>query len=290
MLLSFLAALCAIWGIRNLVSVPTKEATDTLPLFFRLFAPGIFFFSEEAGGFLEMTMTRHSARVQEEIHRSALPLDVRDVYGASLFFALLGGGVAALAVMGIQASLLVKMMTVAVIGVAGLMYPEAYLQKRAEERMDEILRNLPFAIDLIASSMSAGLDFGAAVRYLVSTGKEDILKREFSIFLRDVELGKTRTEALKDMQTRIGAKEFSRFVSAISYGMDSGSSVIDIMRIQVEEMRRVKFARAEQAAAKAPVKMLVPMAVFIFPAMFAIILVPVLLRVKDAGILGMIGK
>ena len=80
------------------------------------------------------------------------------------------------------------------------------------------------------------------------------------------------------------------FTSAIAYGMDSGSSIIDVMRIQAEEMRRVKYTRAEQQAAKAPTKMIIPMALFVFPSMFIIILVPIFLRVKDSGILSMIGK
>ena len=78
--------------------------------------------------------------------------------------------------------------------------------------------------------------------------------------------------------------------SAIAYGMDSGSSIIDVMRIQAEEMRRVKYTRAEQQAAKAPTKMIIPMALFVFPSMFIIIFVPIFLRVKDSGILSMIGK
>ena len=72
--------------------------------------------------------------------------------------------------------------------------------------------------------------------------------------------------------------------------MDSGSSIIDVMRIQAEEMRRVKYTRAEQQAAKAPTKMIIPMALFVFPSMFIIIFVPIFLRVKDSGILSMIGK
>ena len=92
------------------------------------------------------------------------------------------------------------------------------------------------------------------------------------------------------MQKRINITEFSRFTSAIAYGMDSGSSIIDVMRIQAEEMRRVKYTRAEQQAAKAPTKMIIPMALFVFPSMFIIIFVPIFLRVKDSGILSMIGK
>ena len=92
------------------------------------------------------------------------------------------------------------------------------------------------------------------------------------------------------MQKRINITEFSRFVSSIAYGMDSGSSIIDVMRIQAEEMRRVKYTRAEQQAAKAPTKMIIPMALFILPSMFIIIVVPVILSVKDTALFSFIGK
>lgn len=203
---------------------------------------------------------------------------------------LRGGGLGLILGFSIHGGLAIRGFIGIAVFFIGLIYPRMYVQKIAEKRMDEIMHVLPFAIDLISSSMNAGLDFGAAVRYLISTGKEDVLKKEFGIFLRDVELGKTRTEALKDMQDRISAVEFTRFVSAISYGMDSGSSIIEIMRIQAEEMRRVKYARAEQQAAKAPVKMIVPMAVFVFPSMFIMIFIPIFLRIKDSGVLHMIGK
>ena len=183
-----------------------------------------------------------------------------------------------------------QIMVVLVFGVIGLLYPIMYIDKQAEQRMDEIMHHLPFVIDLISSSMNAGLDFGAAVRYLLATGDDNVLHKEFALFLQEVELGKNRTEALRDMQKRINVTEFSRFVSAIAHGMDSGSSIIDIMRIQAEEMRRVKYARAEQQAAKAPIKMIIPMALFVFPSMFVIIFVPIFLRIKDSGILSMIGK
>ena len=291
--LIFLAVVLAVWGIRNMIadSVDKADKADKgrLPAIYRMFSLGIFFFSEEAGSMLENLFPKQSDKIREELRMAAYPMEVKDVYGASLFFLFAGlllGLVLSLSMP--ESSLKVRILIACVFGVVGLIFPRMHLQKVAEERKDEILHVLPFAIDLISSSMNAGLDFGAAVRYLLAGGEEDVLRREFAVFLRDVELGKTRTDALKDMQNRINLTEFSRFISAITYGMDSGSSIIDIMRIQAEEMRRVKFARAEQEAAKAPTKMIIPMALFVFPSMFIIIFVPILLKMQDSGILNMI--
>lgn len=291
-LLVFTAAALAVWGIRNMMMETAETGNpDRLPKIYRIFGLGIYFFAEEVGAMLENLFPNQAKAIKDELHKAALPMEVKDLYGASIFFMLMGSLLGAAAVFGLpRMTPSLKCLFIVLLGMAGLIFPRMHVKNLVEKRIDEIMRVLPFAIDLISSSMNAGLDFGAAVRYLLSTGEDDVLRREFAVFLRDVELGKTRTDALKDMQERIGITEFTRFISAITYGMDSGSSVIDIMRIQAEEMRRVKFARAEQQAAKAPTKMLIPMLLFVFPSMFVIIFVPVFLKVKESGIFDMMHK
>ncbi len=290
--LVFFTVLCAVWVFfKNSGTASSGGGTSAkLPFLFRMFGGGIFFFAAEAGSLLEGAFPAYSMKIKETLAKADLPLEVKDMYGAKLFFLFLGMALGAFLSFGIPVSAAMRLVCIALFGAIGFLFPGMYLQKLAEKRTDEILSNLPFAIDLISSSMNAGLDFGAAVRYLLSTGEQDVLRKEFRLFLQEVELGKNRTDALKDMQKRICVTEFTRFVSAIAYGMDSGSSIIDIMRIQAEEMRRVRYTRAEQEAAKAPTKMIVPMAIFIFPSMFIMIFTPIFLRVKESGILSLIGK
>ena len=289
--LVFGAVLCLVLGIKNMLpDKSAQELSDRLPAFFRIFGFGIFFFAAEAGRIMEGMFPDNSKRIEESLRRGDLPLEVKDIYGAQIFCFLAGGIVGGAVMLSLPVPPAVQLFIVPVFGTVGVLYPLMYIDKAAEERESEIMRHLPFAIDLISSSMKAGLDFGAAVRYLLSTGENDVLRREFAVFLQEVELGKNRTEALRDMEKRINVTEFSRFISAIAYGMESGSSIIDVMRIQAEEMRRVKFARAEQQAARAPVKMIIPMGVFVCPSMFIMILVPIFLRIKDSGVLSMIGK
>lgn len=289
--LVFGAVLCLVLGIKNML--PDKSApelSDRLPAFFRIFGFGIFFFAAEAGRIMEGMFPDNSKRIEESLRRGDLPLEVKDIYGAQIFCFLAGGIVGGAVMFSLPVPPAVQLLIVLVFGTVGVLFPLMYIDKAAEERESEIMRHLPFAIDLISSSMKAGLDFGAAVRYLLSTGENDVLRREFAVFLQEIELGKNRSEALRDMEKRINVTEFSRFISAIAYGMESGSSIIDVMRIQAEEMRRVKFARAEQQAARAPVKMIIPMGLCVFPSMFIMILVPIFLRIKDSGVLSMIGK
>ena len=132
-----------------------------------------------------------------------------------------------------------------IVGMLGYLLPLQQLEDMAEKRSKAIRSELPFAIDMFASSMDAGLEFSAAVRYYLNVMKGSVLNDEFALFLRDVELGKTRGEALRDMDRRLAVPEFSRFVHAIIYAMESGSPVIDIMRQQVEDIRREKFTKLE---------------------------------------------
>ena len=131
-------------------------------------------------------------------------------------------------------------------GVLGYLLPLEVVLAKAGQRSKAVLAELPFAIDMLASSMDAGLDFSASVRYYLNVMGGSTLNDEFAVFLRDVELGKTRGEALRDMDRRLAVPEFSRFVHAIVYAMENGAPVIDIMRQQVEDIRRAQFSRAEK--------------------------------------------
>lgn len=162
--------------------------------------------------------------------------------------------------------------------VVGWFYPSYLVQKRAQLRQEEIVKSLPFAIDLLASAMRAGLDFVAAVRYFVTIGGKGALVVEFGLLLRQMELGKSRMEALDEMAMHVQTQEFTAFVAAVAHGTEIGASIIDTLQIQGEDMRRARFNLAEQKAARAPSIMIFPIAFFILPSVFAIVVVPVILR------------
>ena len=142
----------------------------------------------------------------------------------------------------------------------GWVYPRMIVEKRARQRQVEIIKSLPFAIDLLASAMRAGLDFLAAVRYYVKVGGKGALAVEFGLLLHQLEFGKSRLEALEEMATHVQTAEFTAFVGAVAHGTEIGASIIDTLQIQGEDMRRARFNLA----------------------VFAIVLVPVFLRFKAA--------
>lgn len=171
----------------------------------------------------------------------------------------------------------------AVAGVLGAMLPVMTVQREADRRQTEIIKSLPFAIDLLASAMRAGLDFIAAVRYYVTVGGKGALAMEFGLLLRQMELGKSRMEALDEMATHVQTQEFSAFVASVAHGTEIGASIVETLQIQGEDMRRTRFNLAERKAARAPSIMIFPIAIFIMPSVFAIVFVPVILRYLAAG-------
>ena len=165
----------------------------------------------------------------------------------------------------------------------GWIYPSMTLEKYVQWRQNELTRALPFAIDLIGSAMRAGLEFGAAMRYFTGLKMEDPLTEEFGTVLQQIELGKTRTEALAEMAHRVQLDDFTSFVGVIAYGTEIGASIADTLRIHGEELRRARFHLAERKAARAPSLMILPMALFIMPAVFIIIITPVIMQMRGPG-------
>lgn len=162
----------------------------------------------------------------------------------------------------------------------GWVMPTTALGNAVQNRQRALVKALPFAIDLLVSAMRSGLDFGAAIRYYVNLGNKGPLTEEFAVMLRENELGTGRITALRNMADRIRIPAFTGFVSAVALGTEMGSPLSETMEIQGEELRKTRYAMAENMAQKAPSKMILPMAIFVMPAVFVIIFVPIYLRMK----------
>lgn len=214
----------------------------------------------------------------------ALKISAKTVYCSQIFLAVALALI--FAVMGFAISDEVAYMTVgALVGTfLGWFSPKTQIDKLADEKRVKILQTLPYSIDLISSAMRGGLDFMAAVRFYVNIAEPGPLSYEFLHMLHEMELGVNRIAALRNMAERVQIKEFSSFVSAIELGTELGSPLTETMEIQGEEMRKARFALAECKAQRAPSLMLLPMAIFIMPAVFIIILTPIYLRMKEAGV------
>lgn len=166
---------------------------------------------------------------------------------------------------------------------AGFYLPHLMLTSRITRRQTEIRKAMPDALDLLTICVEAGLGFDAALSK-VSDKWENELSLAFSRVIREVQLGKVRREALKNMSDRLGIPEMTSFVAAIIQSEQLGVSMAKVLRIQADQMRMKRRQYAEEQAHKAPVKMLIPMALLIFPSILIIILTPAAIQIMGSGI------
>jgi len=162
--------------------------------------------------------------------------------------------------------------------------PRSWINRVLRQRHREIERALPFILDLLTLSVEAGLDFMTSLRRLIERRKVDALSEELIRAVREMQVGRTRREALKDMAERTRHPDLASVVSALIQADELGVGIGAILRIQAEQMRQRRFQRAEKLANEAPVKLLFPLVTFIFPCVFLVLLGPILLEMLRTGI------
>ena len=167
----------------------------------------------------------------------------------------------------------------AALGGIGFIGPDFVVGSRARKRRDAIKAQLPDALDLLAVSVEAGLGFDGAISELTDN-MDGPLTDEFALTLNEIRIGEGRPVALKRMSERCDTPEVSGFVRAIVQADQLGISLGRILRVQATDSRLRRQAAAEEKAMKAPIKMLFPTVLFIFPAMFLVILGPAFLNLS----------
>ena len=167
----------------------------------------------------------------------------------------------------------------------GGLLPVARLRDRAASRQRAMLRQLPFFLDLISMSVEAGLNLGAALAQAVDRGPPGAMRDALAQLLRDLRAGRPRDEAMRALAARAQLPAISSLVAALASTQKQGASLGPILRAQAEQRRTERFLRAEKLAMEAPVKMLMPLVLFIFPGTFAVLLFPVVSRLIAEGVL-----
>lgn len=171
-------------------------------------------------------------------------------------------------------------------GAIGSVMPYLHLSEIAGERLKVINRRLPVIIDLMALSMSAGLDFPGAVRQVVekSGAPDDPLIEEMTRIVQELQLGKTRRKVLAEFANRAPVESVKEFVSALTQAEERGNPVAEVLQIQAVVSRQRRTVNAEEAAAKAGVKILGPL-MLIFLCVLMLIAGPMILELKNRNIL-----
>ncbi len=167
-----------------------------------------------------------------------------------------------------------------VIGLIGYMIPGVWLSRKIKSRKQEIQRSLPDAIDLLTISVEAGLGFDPALQRVTEKWDNE-LTREFRRMLNEIRMGMSRRQALREMANRINVDDLNVFIASIIQADQLGVSITQVLRVQSKQMRMRRRQRAEEAAHKAPIKMLFPMILLIFPAMYVVILGPAVPQIMN---------
>jgi tight adherence protein C len=240
---------------------------------------------------LSSTVTRFTsqsfaATTEKRLALAGNPGDMRvsDWLGIKAVAAVVGAVIGAL-VIGVL--LLGGGVMLLVGGVAGLgfgwTFPEFWLGGRVKKRQKAIIMMIPDSLDLLTISVRAGLGFDAALAKVVEKLKGP-LTEEFRRALAEVRVGKARRDALRDIVARTDVPALTNFIGAIIQAEQLGVSISKVLQVQSEQLRIERRQRAEEQAAKAPIKMLFPLVGCIFPSLFIVILGPaIILIVKNLG-------
>lgn len=175
-----------------------------------------------------------------------------------------------------------------VFGFLGFYFPQLWLTSKINKRQKEVRKAMPDALDLLTICVEAGLGFEAAMAR-VSEKWASELSYAFSRAIQEMQLGKVRREALRDMADRIGLAEMTSFVAAVIQSEQLGVSLAKVLRIQSDQMRVKRRQHAEEEAHKAPLKMLIPMTLLIFPSLMIVLMTPAALKLFQSALGGMFG-
>jgi tight adherence protein C len=167
-------------------------------------------------------------------------------------------------------------------GAFGTIAPFMVISSTAADRFKDVSRRLPYAIDLLALGMGAGLDFPAAVRQVVekSGAPDDPIVEEFTLILQGLQLGRTRRQALEEFAARVPSDAVKEFVGAVVQAELRGNPVANVLRIQAEVSRTRRSVRAEEAASKAGVAMVAPL-MLVFLCILILIVAPMVMKMQQ---------
>jgi tight adherence protein C len=242
-----------------------QQGSITSRVFFPMF--------DSIGGKLEALLpTRWVQGIEKRLIRAGQPTTTNGfliamllVEGALLSFAFLLITSGKLGALG--------MILLPVCAVFGVLLPKIWLDNQVRYRQKVILKSLPDAFDLITTCVEAGLGLDAALAR-VAEKVAGPFGEELAIALREVSLGKLRRDALRELAERTGVPDLTSFINAVVQAETMGTSIAMVLRVQAEQMRTKRRQRAEQQAQQAPVKMMFPLILCIFPSLFIVILGP----------------
>lgn len=249
-----------------------------LPFSDRILRPGVQGFGHFLSNLLPATFL---AKVQKSLVMAGTSMT------AATFVTMWALSIASFGILGLAAMVMIGggitgqgLLGMIVVTLIGYSIPNMWLKTVVGSRRRKFIKSLPDTIDMIATCVEAGLGLDAALAR-VSESMKGPLAEEIGHTLREVAMGRLRREALQDLGERTGVEDLSSFVNAIIQAEQMGASISQVLKVQAEQMRIRRRQRAEQLAHEAPVKMMIPLVFFIFPAFLLVILGPAAIRISE---------
>ena len=219
-------------------------------------------------------------RTEKRLALAGNPADLRtsDFLGLKAVAALAFAGAAFVLLGLVIGNFFFGLLATLVFGVIGFFIPEMWLSRRVKARQKAILLAIPDTLDLLTISVRAGLGFDQALAKVVEKTKGP-LADEYRRVLAEIRVGKSRRDALRDVVSRTEVPALTNFIGAILQAEQLGVSISKVLQVQSDQLRIERRQRAEEMAAKAPIKMLFPLVGCIFPSLFIVILGPALILI-----------
>lgn len=257
-----------------------EELELSQPFSQRVIAP---FFLRIARSASKLTPQSNMDKLRQQLIEAGSPsrMGANEFMGLKLVVAAICGGLIFLVLATSGASIGRLLLFPVVVGAMGYLMPGVWLSRKIKERKKSIQLALPDSIDLLTISVEAGLGFDPALQR-VADKWQNPLTWEFSRMLQEMRIGKSRREAMRELAIRCNVEDLNVFVSSIIQADQLGVSITQVLRTQSRQIRIRRRQRAEEQAHKAPIKMLFPMALLIFPALYAVILGPAIPRMMEA--------
>lgn len=272
---SGLAVFCLaflIFDLMQKIEVEKTEMTDEykrIPIFFRMFMP----LTNNVMPLLKNEVMQKMVQgAQKKLGMAGyeLAMSGEQFVALRILFLIFGVLIAVLLILGQQASSGIIFLLIMAV------YPNVWLNRIIRMRHLEILKALPNVLDLLTLSVEAGRDFLTALRDIVMRRKLDAIGEELRRSLHEIQLGKTRQEALHEMSLRVNQPELTTVLNSVIQADELGVSIGQLLRVQGDQLRAKRFARAEKLANESPVKILFPIIIFIFPAVFIVLMGPLM--------------
>jgi tight adherence protein C len=258
--------------------VTLEEIELSQPFSERVLAPIVTGLAELA---MRFSPEQSRQALQHKLDLAGNPYEMSKFVGTRILAAILLGGLGVAGLVLAKDINLLQRILMPVVGVGlGYYMPVLSLGSKIRKRQKEILRSLPDALDLLTICVEAGLGFDMAMAK-VAEKWDNQLSLAFNRTLQEMQLGKLRREALREMSDSMEVRDVSTFIAAIIQADQLGVSIARVLRIQSDQMRMRRRQRAEELARQAPIKMLPAIAFLIFPAIFIVLLGPAALTVKD---------